>query len=382
MFREKTGNTRNTVVVLACAVMGLVAQTPPAGQRQQQVPPHPPMSIEDYKPRSTLVVPEHRVARAKYPFIDVHNHPNTLMPADQMDKMVKDMDRINLQVMVDLSGGYGDRLEKGVRNMKGRYPKRFVVFANIDFTNLDDPGYSKRAAAQLERDVKNGAQGLKIFKPFGMDQKDSKGQRIHVDDPRFNEVFETCGRLHIPVLIHTAEPWSFFQPIDQYNERWLELVTHPGRARPPDKYPSWETLMEEQHHMFAMHPNTTFIDAHLGWLGNNLAELGKLLDRLPNVNTEVAAVLYDLGRQPRFAREFMIKYQDRVMFGKDTWAPDEYLTYFRVFETADEYFDYYRKYHAFWQMYGLDLPDEVLKKLYYKNALRVIPGIDAAAFPQ
>jgi len=384
MFREKTGSNGNTgrVVVLACAVMGLVAQTPPAGQRQQQVPPHPPMSIEDYKPRSTLVVPEHPVARAKYPFIDVHNHPNTLMPADQLDKMVKDMDRINLQVMVDLSGGYGDRLEKGVKNMKGRYPKRFVVFANIDFTNLDDPGYSKRAAAQLERDVKNGAQGLKIFKPFGMDQKDSKGQRIHVDDPRFNEVFETCGRLHIPVLIHTAEPWSFFQPIDQYNERWLELVTHPGRARPPDKFPSWETLMEEQHHMFAMHPNTTFIDAHLGWLGNNLAELGKLLDRLPNVNTEVAAVLYDLGRQPRFAREFMIKYQDRVMFGKDTWAPDEYLTYFRVFETADEYFDYYRKYHAFWQMYGLDLPDEVLKKLYYKNALRVIPGIDPSPFPQ
>ena len=366
-------------IIWAAAAVTLMGQPPP---QQPPAPKHAPMSIEDYKPRSTLVVPQHPVTRAKYPFIDVHNHPNTLMPADQLDKMVKDMDRINLQTMVDLSGGYGDRLEKGVKNMKGRYPGRFVVFANIDFTNLDAPDYPKRAAAQLERDVKNGAQGLKIFKPFGMDQKDTKGQRIHVDDPRFNEVFETCGRLHIPVLIHTAEPWSFFQPIDQYNERWLELVTHPGRARPPDKYPSWETLMEEQHHMFAMHPNTTFIDAHLGWLGNNLAELGKLLDRLPNVNTEVAAVLYDLGRQPRFAREFMIKYQDRVMFGKDTWAPEEYFTYFRVFETADEYFDYYRKYHAFWQMYGLDLPDEVLKKLYYKNALRVIPGIDPAPFPQ
>jgi predicted TIM-barrel fold metal-dependent hydrolase len=339
------------------------------------------MSIEDYKPKSTLVVPQHPVTRAKYPFIDVHNHQNSQMPVAQLDKLVKDMDGINLQVMVNLSGGYGDTLEKGVANMKGHYKNRFVVFANIDFTDIDAPGYSHRAAAQLERDVHNGAQGLKIFKNFGMDLKDTKGQRIHVDDPRFDELFETCGRLKIPVLIHTAEPWSFFQPTDQYNERWLELKTHPGRARPPDKNPSWETLMGEQHNLFARHPNTTFIAAHLGWLGNNLAELGRLLDRLPNVNTEIAAVLYELGRQPRFAREWLIKYQDRVMFGKDVWNAQEYYTYFRVLETADEYFDYYRKYHAFWQMYGLDLPDEVLKKLYYKNALRIIPGIDRAPFP-
>jgi uncharacterized protein len=338
------------------------------------------MSIEDYKPKSTLVVPQHQVTRAKYPFIDVHNHQNSQMPVAQLDKLVKDMDGINLQVMVNLSGGYGDTLEKGVANMKGHYKNRFVVFANIDFTNIDDPGYSQRAAMQLERDVRNGAQGLKIFKNFGMDLKDSKGQRIHVDDPRFDQLFETCGRLKIPVLIHTAEPWSFFQPMDQYNERWLELKTHPGRARPPEKNPSWETLMGEQHNLFARHPNTTFIAAHLGWLGNNLAELGRLLDRLPNVNTEIAAVLYELGRQPRFAREWLIKYQDRVMFGKDVWNAQEYYTYFRVLETADEYFDYYRKYHAFWQMYGLDLPDEVLKKLYYKNALRVIPGIDRGPF--
>ncbi len=339
------------------------------------------MSIEDYKPKSTLVVPQHPVTRARYPFIDVHNHQNSQMPVAQLDKLVKDMDGLNLQVMVNLSGGYGDALEKGVANMKCHYKNRFVVFANIDFTNIDDPGYNGRAAARLERDVHNGAQGLKIFKNFGMDLKDTKGQRIHVDDPRFDDVFETCGRLKIPVLIHTAEPWSFFQPMDQYNERWLELKMHPGRARPPDKYPSWETLMGEQHNLFARHPNTVFIAAHLGWLGNNLAELGSLLDRLPNVNTEIAAVLYELGRQPRFAREWLIKYQDRVMFGKDVWNAQEYYTYFRVLETADEYFDYYRKYHAFWQMYGLDLPDEVLKKLYFKNALRIIPAIDRTPFP-
>ena len=151
------------------------------------------MSIEDYKPKSTLVVPQHPVTRAKYPFIDVHNHQNSQMPVAQLDKLVKDMDGINLQVMVNLSGGYGDTLEKGVANMKGHYKNRFVVFANIDFTDIDAPGYSHRAAAQLERDVHNGAQGLKIFKNFGMDLKDTKGQRIHVDDPRFDELFEPAG---------------------------------------------------------------------------------------------------------------------------------------------------------------------------------------------
>lgn len=354
-------------VLVAAGAPGLFSQT---------------MSIEEYAPKSTLVVPQHPVLRAKYPIIDVHNHQDSAMSKDKLEKLVHDMDRINLQVMVNLSGGYGDKLAKGIQNMKGRYKDRFVLFANIDFSNIDSPEYSKKAASQLEQDVRAGAQGLKIFKNFGMDLKDTKGQRIHVDDPRFDLLFETCGRLKIPVLIHTAEPWSFFQPMDQHNERWLELKTHPGRARPPEKYPSWETLMTEQHNLFARHPHTTFINAHLGWYGGNLAELGRLMDRLPNMYTEIGAVLYDLGRQPRFAREFLIKYQDRVLFGKDSWNADEYLTYYRVLETADEYFDYYRKYHAFWQMYGLNLPDEVLRKLYYKNALKIVPGIDASAFPR
>ena len=340
------------------------------------------MSLEEYSPKSSLVVPQHPIARAKYPIIDIHNHQNSAMEKGKLDQLVRDMDRINLRVMVNLSGGFGDKLKKGVENMKGQYKDRFVLFANIDFKDLDDADYPKRAAAQLEQDVRNGAQGLKIFKNFGMDLKDGKGQRVHVDDPRFDPLFEACGRLKIPVLIHTAEPWSFFQPIDKINERWLELKTHPGRARPPAKYPSWETLMNEQHELFARHPNTIFISAHLAWLGSDLGELGKLLDRLPNMYTEIGAVLYDLGRQPKFARQFLIKYQDRVLFGKDSWNADEYLTYFRVLETGDEYFDYYRKYHAFWQMYGLELPDGVLKKVYYKNALKIVPGIDAAAFPR
>jgi len=339
------------------------------------------MSIEEYEPKSTLVVPEHIVTRAKYPFIDVHNHQYGLNP-DKVDNLVKDMDGINLRIMVNLSGGYGDKLKQNVAILKDRYKDRFVVFANVDFSNIDAPDYGQRAAAQLEQDVRNGAQGLKLFKNFGMDLKDTKGQRIHVDDPRFDPVWDMCARLKIPVLIHTGEPWSFFQPQDRFNERWLELKQFPQRARPPDRYPSWETLMAEQHHLFASHPKTIFINAHLGWLGGNLGELGRLMDQMPNMYTEIGAVLAELGRQPRFAREWFIKHQDRVLFGKDTWAPDEYHYYFRVLETADEYFDYYRHRHAFWKMYGLDLPDDVLKKLYYKNALRIIPGLNAAGFPQ
>ncbi|RPJ87532.1 MAG: amidohydrolase [Acidobacteria bacterium] len=337
------------------------------------------MSIEEYSPKSTLVVPQHIVTRAKYPFIDVHSHQRSASP-DSVDQLIRDMDAMNMAVMVNLSGGSGERLKQGIANLKGRHRDRFVVFANLDFSGIDDPGYGKRAAAQLEEDARNGAQGLKIFKNLGMTLRDGSGKRIPVDDPRFDPVWEACARLGIPVLIHTGEPWSFFQPVDKFNERWLELKLHPNRARPADQFVTWEALMAEQHRLFERHPKTTFINAHLGWLGSDLAQLGKLLDKCPNVHTEIGAVLYDLGRQPRFARTWLIRYQDRVMFGKDAWAPSEYPTYFRVLETADEYFDYYRKYHAFWQMYGLDLPDEVLQKLYYKNALRLIPRISRARF--
>lgn len=339
------------------------------------------MSIEEYEPRSTLVVPENPRTRAKYPFIDVHSHQNPLMPPERLEQLVRDMDAINLRVLVNLSGGSGERLRNGIQNMKGRYADRFILFANLDFRGFGEPDWGRRAAAQLEQDVRNGAQGLKIFKNLGLSLRDTTGQRVPVDDPRLDPVWETCARLGIPVLIHTGDPWPFFQPMDRFNERWLELKLHPGRAHPPDRAPAWEALMAEQHRLFAKHPKTIFINAHLGWLGGNLAELGRLMDKFPNMYTEIGAVLAELGRQPRFARQWFVRYQDRVLFGKDAWNPVEYHTYFRVLETADEYFDYYRKYHAFWKLYGLDLPDEVLKKLYYKNALRIIPGISAKGFP-
>ena len=340
------------------------------------------MSLEDYRPRNTLVVQQHIVTRAKFPFIDVHNHQPANMQPARVDKLIKEMDALNMRVMVNLSGGFGDRFKANYAALKGRYPERFVLFCNLNFANIDDPDWTRKTVSQLEQDVRSGAQGLKIFKNLGMDVKDSRGQRVRIDDTRFDPVWEAAGRLKIPVIIHSGDPFQFWQPQDKYNERWLELKERPERIRPADKFPPWETIMSEQHRVFEKHPKTTFINAHLGWLGGNLAELGKLMDRCPNMYTEIGAVLAELGRQPRTARQWLIRYQGRVLFGKDTWEPSEYHTYFRVLETADEYFDYYRRRHAFWQMYGLDIPDEVLKRLYYMNALKVIPGLNPKAFVQ
>lgn len=348
-----------------------------------EIPGTTTMSFEEYDPPSTLVVPEHPTTSAKYPFIDVHNH-QFRMPNQDLDALAADMDKLNMAVMVNLSGrgrGSQDHLKGALENAKKNKPGRFIVFTNVNFSGIDDPDWAKNTVKYLEEDVKLGANGLKIYKSLGLTTKDGSGKRISVDDPRLDPIWAKCGELGIPVLIHTGEPAAFWQPRDKNNERWLELIQRPRRYRSPDVYPSWEEVMNEQHNIFRRHPNTKFINAHLGWMGNDLARLGKLLDECPNVYTEIGAVLAELGRQPRFAKEWFIKYQDRVCFGKDSWNPEEYYVYFRVLETADEYFDYYRKRHAFWKMYGLDLPDEVLKKIYYKNAIKIIPNIDTSHFP-
>jgi predicted TIM-barrel fold metal-dependent hydrolase len=370
-----------TALLLVTPVLSAGAQT---SQPTRASSPRASIAFDEYDPRSMLKVPEHRPTRAKFPFISVHEHPRIDMPAEQVDALVRRMDALNMRVAVNLSGRQGEMLANGVRGYNGRHPGRFVVFANVDFRGIDTPDWGTRAAAQLERDVRDGgAKGLKIFKNLGMELKDSKGERVHVDDARIDPVWRKAGELGIPVLIHTGEPPAFFQPVDRSNERLLELTQFPERARPADRYPTFEQLMTEQHNMFRKHPRTKFINAHLGWLGADLGRLGALMDSLPNMYTELGAVLYEIGRQPRFARQFFLEYQDRILMGKDiTEDPSEYHVYFRVLETGDEYFDYYRKRHAFWKMYGLDLPDEVLKKVYYKNALRVIPGIDASGFPK
>lgn len=338
------------------------------------------MDFEKYDPISTLVVPGHPTTHSKYPFIDVHNH-QWGMPTQDLSPIVKDMDAMNMKVMVNLSGGSGDNLRRSVKNVQSNYPGRFIIFANIEFKGIGEKGWTENAVKQLEADVKNGANGLKIFKTLGFSVNDNDGKRVAVDDKRLDPVWEKCGELKIPVLIHTADPKPFWDATDEHNERWMEIVSHPGRKRGADNPVPWEKLMEEQHAIFTRHRNTTFIAAHFGWYANDLEKLGHLLDRLPNVVVEFGAVIAELGRQPIMANKFFTKYQDRILFGKDSWVPDEYKTYFRVLETADEYFPYHKKYHAFWRMYGLDLPENILKKVYYKNALRIIPNIDKTLFP-
>ncbi len=333
------------------------------------------MTVDEYNPKSSLVVPGTPLTRSRFPFIDVHSHHRTPGP-ERVDAIIADMDAMNMAMAVNLSGGSGETLVQTIEAMKGRYPDRFVVFANLSFRDIDNPDWGQNAAAQLERDVQAGAQGLKIFKNLGMTLNDSAGNRIATDDPRFDPVWTKAGELGIPVLIHTGDPHQFWLPQDEVNERWFELKERPGRIRPPDRFPPWEQIMNEQWNVFRNHSGTNFIAAHLSWLGGDLGRLGRLFDELPNMHVGIGAVLAELGRQPRFAREWFIKYQDRVLFGKDSWAPEEYHVYFRTLETADEYFDYYRKRHAFWKMYGLELPDDVLRKLYQENAVRLIPGLE------
>lgn len=339
------------------------------------------IDFETYNPPSTLVVPQHPLTKAKYPFIDVHNH-QFQMPTMDLNTLTTEMDKMNMKVMVNLSGGSGEQISKAVKNIRDNKPGRFIVFANIDFKGVGETGWGEKAAKQLEEDVKNGANGLKIYKSLGFSVKDINGVRVPVDDARLDPIWKKAGELKIPVLIHTADPKSFWDPLDNTNERWLELIINPNRKRGADNPVPWETLINEQHNLFKKHHNTTFIAAHFGWYPNDLAKLGSLLDDMPNVMVEFGAVIAEIGRQPKMAKAFFTKYQDRILFGKDSWVPSEYATYFRVLETEDEYFPYHKKYHAYWAMYGMGLPDNILKKVYYKNALRIIPHIDKSGFPE
>jgi len=363
------------VFFFVAGIGGLIYYVVVKIQYQQNI-----MSFEDYNPTSTLVVPENPIKKAKYPFIDIHNHQFD-MPVNDLTELTAEMDSLNMAFMINLSGFRGLYLQQCLKNVKESAPNRFGLFVNLDWEQIDSPDFVENNLRILRNAKADGAMGLKVYKGLGLTDVDSQGNRIAVDDARLDPIWEECGRLGFPVLIHSAEPASFWKPKDKYNERWLELKQKPNRYRDPEKVPSFESILSEQHHVFEKHPTTTFINAHLGWMGNDLDRLGAHLDRYPNVLTEIGAVLAELGRQPRRAHRFMVDYQDRVLFGKDAYKVSEYYTYFRVLETDDEYFDYYRKRHAFWKMYGLALPDSVLKKVYYKNALRILPQVDSSLFP-
>src|SRR5688572_9575305 len=344
-----------------------------------------PPNILDYRPRSTLVVPAHFVKKAKFPVIDFHGHAQgRIGTGEGIAGLLASLDSINVRLMVLADNVSGERLKQVVAAVNGspQAKDRVRALTGVDLRNVG-PGWAERAVAQLEADVAAGAVGIgEIGKGFGLTARKADGSRLRIDDADLDPLWEAAARLRIPVFIHTADPREFFQPFDYNNERWLEMALFPNRRHPPEQFPTFEQLVTERDNLFRKHPRTTFVMAHLGWQANDLAAVDKLLTELPNVYTELGAVLYDIGRQPRVAREFFIKFQDRILFGKDSFQPEEYPYYWRVFETTDDYFDYYRGYHAFWKLYGIGLPDAVLKKIYYQNALRITPGLPQTGWPR
>ena len=349
-------------------------------------PASPPPSIVDYRPKSTLIVPAAGMKwKAKYPVVDFHGHPSGLLGnADGIARLGASMDSVNVRLMIAADNVSGDRLTRTMELVNGSpaMKDRVRLLTGINLNGVG-PGWAAKAVAQLEADVKGGAVGIgEIGKGFGLSTKKADGTRLRLNDPDLDPIWEAAARLKLPVFIHTADPQEFFRNVDNTNERCLELTLFPERLYPQDRYPSFNQLMAERDSLFLRHPKTTFVAAHLGWHANDLGRLGRMFDKMPNVLAEVGAVLYDIGRQPRSAHDFFVKYQDRLLFGKDSFQPEEYPYYWRVFETRDDYFDYYRDYHAFWKLYGIDLPDVVLKKVYYQNALRIMPAIQIPGWPK
>ena len=337
---------------------------------------------EDFQPRSELVVPEHHVARSKYPVIDAHNH----LPADtprmlglDLDQLVREMDTLNVQSIVNLSGGFGDALKRNVQVLDQAYPGRFLTFCNVDWSDVGGPGWAEKATAQIAADVAAGARGLKIFKRLGLDVRDTSGHLVMPDDRRIADVWEQVAELGVPVLIHVADPRAFFRPLDRFNERWDELHRRPEWLFYGPEYPAFDALIASLYRLIESHPTTTFVTAHVGCYPENLGFVSRMLDSYPNLYTDFSARLAELGRAPYSAREWFCKYADRILFGTDqTPKASMYQTHFRFLETADEYFEYSEgaaiQPQGRWRIYGVHLPDDVLRKVYIENVTRLLGG--------
>jgi predicted TIM-barrel fold metal-dependent hydrolase len=327
------------------------------------------LPLRDYAPASMLKVPAHTVAVAKFPAIDFHNHINNASP----EQLLPVMEATNLAMIVNFTGGFGETLRAQVAKF-APHRDRFLVFANIDWSQIDRPDFGRWAADALEADVKAGARGLKIFKNLGLTVKDGAGRLIAIDDPRLDPIWDRAGTLGIPVAIHTSDPDAFFLPLDRFNERYEELQAHPDWSFAAPPYPPKATLLAQRNRIIARHPKTTFVALHVANHPEDLAEVSGWLDQYPNMNVEIGARLNELGRQPYSARAFFLKYADRILFGTDS-TPREptYRTYFRFLETYDEHFDYFTSQtQGRWKIYGIGLPDEVLEKVYRANARRIL----------
>jgi predicted TIM-barrel fold metal-dependent hydrolase len=339
------------------------------------------LKLRDWEPRSMLVVRATEVAKPAYPVVDVHNHLGggkaTLKP-EVVQRYLAEMDAAGVRAVVNLDGGWGDQLKETLAALDDAHPGRFLTYALIDFQGIDEAEWSKREADRLEEGFKAGAKGLKFHKSFGLGFRYKDGRYVPVDDPKLDPIWEVCAKYRRPVEIHTGDPGAFFTPLDRYNERWHELNDHPAWLFHGKNFPDRAELHAQRNRVIARHPKTNFICAHMANDGEDLGTLAKWLDTYPNMYVDIDARISELGRQPYSARRFFLKYQDRIMFGTDT-APDRtaYRMYYRFLETDDEYFDPARGHHrqGFWMIYGVFLPKDVLEKLYFKNAQRLLFGL-------
>lgn len=350
------------------------------------------LPLSQFRPVPQLKSQHHEIGRAKFPVVDCHSHFRIRLrhDPDALDAFVRLMDRNQIAVSVSMDGGLGTRLDEHIAYLWTKYRDRFAIFANIDWQGAgqnDKPDtwdchredFAHRVVMQLEEAKQKGVCGLKVFKNLGLEYKNPDGSFVRIDDPRWYPIWDACGRLKLPVLMHTADPSAFFEPINANNERYEELSRHPEWHFPSDKFPTRAQLQRARNQVIGDHPNTQFIAAHMANDAEDLKETAQWLDAYPNMVVEIASRISELGRQPYSARDFFEKYQDRILFGTDgPWPELRYSRYWRFLETRDEYFPYSEKDippQGFWQIYGIFLPDSILKKVYHQNAQRLLEGV-------
>lgn len=350
------------------------------------------LALDQFRPRSMLKLEEHPTRRAKFPVVDVHFHGRFKLPqtAEALDDYVRIMDEQRIAVSVSLDGHWGEEIDEHRSFFAQRHPGRFVVFANIDWQGAgkadapatwacNQPDFVQHVVERLRDAARRGACGVKIFKTFGLGFRNADGSLVKIDDRRFDPIWRACGELKLPVLIHVADPAAFFEPIDQYNERWEELKRHPEWSFHGPGWPRRDELLQAFIAVVERHPRTTFIGAHLAGNAEDLRAVGAWLDKYPNLLVEIAARIAELGRQPYTARKFFLDHSDRILFGTDGPRTRERLyPHWRLLETWDEYFPYADEPfppQGLWNIDGLGLPDDVLRRVYYENACRVIPAV-------
>jgi hypothetical protein len=341
------------------------------------------MLLENFRPQSKLVTKVTSIEKPRFPAFDAHNHLGEAFGGGWDTKLLNELldllDQAGVIRYVDLDGGWGeDIFNAHLDHFKTPAPERFLVFGGVDWSQWAERGeaFPDWAAGRLRIQKERGAEGLKIWKGFGLHVKDHKGSLVNVDDPRLASIWETAGELDLPIVIHVADPVAFFDPVDETNERWEELGNHPDWQFPSPPFPPFLHIVEGLASLISRHPSTVFIGAHLSCYAENLAWVGALLDRCPNFYVDISARIGELGRQPYTARRFFLQYADRILFGSDMGPyPEAYRVIYRFLETDDEYFNYNAApipLQGRWHVHGLYLPDEVLEKVYFRNAERIL----------